>query len=204
VDLYYVHNPETQLAERSREAVYDQLEAAFTELERRAAAGDVGGYGVATWEAFRVGPDHDRHLSLPEVISRARAASDAAGTTATGLRAIQLPFNVHMADAFTVPAHEGPDGRRSALAFANEAGLSVFTSASLGQGELAREGAIPDDVAARLAGETPAQRALNFARSAPGVTCSLVGSASPDHVRENLAAGTFDPMGAAAFDAVFE
>jgi hypothetical protein len=36
------------------------------------------------------------------------------------------------------------------------------------------------------------------------VTCSLVGSASPDHVRENLAAGTFDPMGAAAFDAVFE
>jgi len=204
VDLYYVHNPETQLAARSREAVYDRLEAAFTELERRGAAGDIGAYGVATWDAFRVEPGHERYLSLPEVVSRARAASEAAGTGATGFRAIQLPFNVHMADAFTVESHEGPDGPRSALAFANGAGLSVFTSASLGQGDLAREGEIPDEVASRLSGDTPAQRALNFARSAPGVTCSLVGAASTEHVRENLAAGTFDPMGAAAFDTVFE
>ena len=33
---------------------------------------------------------------------------------------------------------------------------------------------------------------------------SLVGASDPDHVAENLAAGTFDPMGADAFDAVFE
>jgi hypothetical protein len=31
-----------------------------------------------------------------------------------------------------------------------------------------------------------------------------VGSATPDHVAENVAAGTFDPLGARAFDAVFE
>ncbi|MUW15837.1 aldo/keto reductase, partial [Halorubrum sp. CBA1125] len=48
VDCYYVHNPETQLATRSRAAVYDALEAAFETLERRRAAGDVGRYGVAT------------------------------------------------------------------------------------------------------------------------------------------------------------
>jgi len=204
VDCYYVHNPETQLTVRNREAVYEQLEAAFERLERRREAGDIGAYGVATWDAFRVEPGHERYLSLPEVVSRARAASEAAGTGATGFRAIQLPFNVHMADAFTVESHEGPDGPRSALAFANGAGLSVFTSASLGQGDLAREGEIPDEVASRLSGDTPAQRALNFARSAPGVTCSLVGAASTEHVRENLAAGTFDPMGAAAFDTVFE
>jgi predicted dehydrogenase len=34
------------------------------------------------------------------------------------------------------------------------------------------------------------------------VTTSLVGASDPDHVAENLAAGTFDPMGADAFDAV--
>jgi aryl-alcohol dehydrogenase-like predicted oxidoreductase len=204
VDLYYVHNPETQLEKRSREAVYDALEAAFTRLEERAAAGDLNHYGVATWQALRVAPDHDLHLSLSELVDRARAASDAAGTEATHFRAVQLPFNVHMADAFTVAAHDSVDGPQSALRFAHEAGLNVFTSASIGQGELAQPGAIPDAIAERLAGETPAQRAVNFARSAPGVTSALVGASSTEHLEENLAAGTFEPMGADAFDETFE
>jgi aryl-alcohol dehydrogenase-like predicted oxidoreductase len=204
VDLYYVHNPEAQLARFDRETVYDRLEDAFVALEERAAAGDLRHYGVATWEAFRVRPDHEKYLSLPEVVARARAASDRAGTTATHFRAIQLPFNVQMADAFSLAVHEGPDGPVSALEFAREAGLDAFTSASILQGDLAADDAIPAAVDGKLAGETPAQRAINFARSAPGVTCALVGTGSPDHVAENVAAGTFSPMGADAFDAVFE
>jgi aryl-alcohol dehydrogenase-like predicted oxidoreductase len=202
IDLYYVHNPETQLAERSAEAVYDQLEATFTRLEERVADGDIRHYGVATWEAFRVPADHDSYLSLPEVVRRARSAADAAGADTTHFRAIQLPFNVQMADAFTVEAHEGPEGPQSALEFAHEAGIDVFTSASMMQGQLADR--LPQDVAAKLSGETPAQRAINFARSAPGVTSSLVGMGSPAHVAENVAAGTYEPLGAGAFDSVFE
>jgi aryl-alcohol dehydrogenase-like predicted oxidoreductase len=210
VDCYYLHNPETQLAVRSREAVYDAVEAAFEVLERRRAAGDLGAYGLATWNAFRVPPAADDHLSLAEVLTRAEAAGEAVGPDDDhGFEAVQLPFNVAMADAFTratQPAPPGSDteGPVSVLSFAHEAGLSVVTSASVGQGELTAPGAIPDDVDATLAGETPAQRALNFARSAPGVTSSLVGTTDADHVRENVAAGTFDPLGASAFDAVFE
>ena len=210
IDCYYVHNPETQLAVRSREAVYDALEAAFETLERRRTAGDIGAYGVATWDAFRLPPDADGALSLAEVLARAEAAGEAVGPDDdNGFEAVQLPFNVAMADAFTranQPAPPGSDdeGSVSVLEFAHEAGLSVVTSASVGQGDLTVEGAIPADVDATLAGETPAQRALNFARSAPGVTSSLVGTADPDHVRENVAAGTFDPLGASTFDAVFE
>jgi aryl-alcohol dehydrogenase-like predicted oxidoreductase len=202
IDLYYVHNPETQLQVRSREEVYDQLEATFTRLEERAAEGDISTYGVATWNAFRVPESHDQYLALPEVVSRARKAAKAAGNTATHLRAIQLPFNVFMADAFTVESHEGPEGPQSALWFAHEAGLNVFTSASIAQGDLAAE--IPEEVGERLAGDTTVQRAINFARSAPGVTASLVGMSRPEHVEENLEAGRFEPLGADAFDAVFE
>ncbi|WP_255170203.1 aldo/keto reductase [Natrononativus amylolyticus] len=202
IDLYYVHNPETQLREYPHERVYDQLEATFTRLEERAAAGDIGHYGVATWEAFRVPADHPSYLSLPEVVERARAASREAGTGGTHFRAIQLPFNVVMADAFTVAAHEGADGATSALWFAADAGLNVFTSASIAQGDLAEE--LPEAVAARLEGDSTVQRALNFARSAPGVTSSLVGMRGRAHVEENVAAGRFDPLGAQAFDAVFE
>ena len=202
IDLYYVHNPETQLQTNSREAVYDKLEAAFTRLEERAAAGDIERYGVATWDALRVQADHGQYLALPEIVERARAASDAAGTAGTHLRAVQLPFNVYMADAFTVESHRTPDGDKSALWFANDAGLAVFTSASIMQGRLASD--LPEDVAARLDGDSHAQRAINFARSGPGVTSSLVGMGSPDHVAENADAGRHEPLGAQAFDAVFQ
>ncbi|MCU4717551.1 aldo/keto reductase [Halapricum hydrolyticum] len=197
VDLYYVHNPETQLQARSRADVYDGLEATFELLERRVEDDDIGAYGVATWDAFRVG-DEGSHLSLPEVIDRAERAAEAVGHGSSHFEAIQLPFNVYMADAFTAAVHDG----RSALEIAHEADVDVFTSASLMQGKLARE--MPDRVEAELDGETRAQRAINFARSAPAVTSALVGMGSPDHVEENVAAGTYEPMGASAFDAIFE
>ncbi|MFB6129705.1 MAG: aldo/keto reductase [Salinigranum sp.] len=202
IDLYYVHNPETQLRVRDREAVYDLLEAAFVRLEERRLAGDLGAYGVATWEAFRVPPDHDSYLSLPAVLERARTAAEAVGADDCGFEAVQLPFNVGMADAFRVAAHPTADGRVSALEFAHEEGLRVFTSATLLQGDLASS--IPAAVDAELSGDSPAQRAINFARSAPAVTCSLVGTSRTEHLAENVAAGTFDPLGARAFDAVFE
>ncbi|PSP90931.1 aldo/keto reductase [Halobacteriales archaeon QH_8_68_33] len=202
VDCYYVHNPETQLAGRSREAVYDLLEATFARLEERAAAGDIRHYGVATWEAFRVPADHEKYLSLTEVVSRARAAAKTAGNAATHFRAVQLPFNAVMADAFTVEAQEGADGSQSALWFAHDAGLDVFASASLAQGRLLK--GLPGAVAEQVAGETSTQRAINFARSAPGVTSALVGTGSPDHVAENVAAGTYPPLGADAFDSIFQ
>jgi aryl-alcohol dehydrogenase-like predicted oxidoreductase len=202
LDLYYLHNPETQLRERSRAAVYDQLEAAFEVLERRVQAGDIRHYGVATWEAFRAEESDPSYLSLPAVVERARAAAETAGSAATNLRAVQLPFNVHMADGFTVASHDTPEGAKSALWLANDAGLDVVASAPLMQGRLTRE--LPRDVAERLDGETRAQQAINFARSAPGVTSALVGTGSPAHVAENVAAGTYEPLGAGAFDAVFE
>jgi Predicted oxidoreductases (related to aryl-alcohol dehydrogenases) len=210
IDLYYVHNPETQLSTRSRDQTYDLLEATFRRLERRRLTGAIGRYGVATWDGFRVPAGAGAYLSLPEVIRRSESAADTVGTSTPGLAAVQLPFNIAMADAFTTANHSSPAGEenpdepatQSTLACAREAGVSVFASAILGQGELLN--GIPPEIDARLAGETSAQRAINFARSAPGVTCALVGASNPAHVRENIAAGTFDPLGANAFDAIFE
>ncbi len=202
IDCYYLHNPETQLLAVDRTELYDQLESAFELLERRRAAGDIGVYGLATWQAFRVPQNHQQYLSLPDVLDRAQIAAETVGAADRhGLQAIQLPFNIEMADAFTVKSQPTDEGRVSVLEYAHDAELSVVSSASIGQGDLAA--AIPPAVDAELAGDTAAQRAINFARSAPGVTCSLVGMSSVDHVAENIAAGTFDPLGASAFDTIF-
>ncbi|ERH04577.1 MAG: putative oxidoreductase (related to aryl-alcohol dehydrogenase), partial [Halorubrum sp. J07HR59] len=174
IDLYYVHNPETQLSTRSRAQTYDLLEATFRQLERRRLTGAIGRYGVATWDGFRVPAGAEAYLSLPEVIRRSESAANTVGTNTPGLAAVQLPFNVAMADAFIIANHssltekdgaDDPD-TQSTLACARDAGVSVFASASLGQGELVDQ--IPPEIDARLAGETAAQRAINFARSAPG------------------------------------
>ncbi len=204
LDLYYIHNPEAQLREFSPETVYSRLEDAFTSLETRVDHGDIRHYGIATWEAFRVPPDHEKYLSLPRVIERAEAAADRAGNEATHFRAIQLPFNIHMADAFTRQVHDESAEKRSTLDAAREAGINVFTSATLLQGDLTIADNIPDAVDAKLAGGSPAQRAINFARSAPGVTCALVGSRSATHMKENIGAGRFAPLGAAAFNNIFQ
>ena len=208
IDTYYVHAPEMQLRVRDHESVYDRVQAVFEVLEQRRLAGDIGRYGVATWDALRVDPGTDAYLSLREILARAVAAGEAVDSDDDhGFDVLQLPFTVTMADAFTRASQRppaDPDGDpTSTLQFAHEAGLSVVTSASLGQGDLTAAGSIPAEVDATLAGDTPAQRALNFARSAPAVRCSLVGTTDTDHLREDVAAGTFDPLGASAFDAVF-
>ncbi|WP_265110330.1 aldo/keto reductase [Halosolutus halophilus] len=194
IDLYYVHNPATQLRERTREEVYDRLEATFTRLEERAAAGDIDRYGVATWEAFRVPRGHSSSLSLAEILDRARTAAREAGTDGTHFRAIQVPFNAAMPEALTVAAQESPGGAGDVpvLRAAADAGIDVFTSASIAQGQLAS--GLPEAIASRVPGEEPVQQAITVARSAPGVTSSLVGMSRPAHVEANLASGRVDPV----------
>jgi aryl-alcohol dehydrogenase-like predicted oxidoreductase len=205
IDCYYVHNPEAQLPIRSREAVYDQLEATFTRLEERVAAGDLERYGLATWTAFRVESDEPAFLSLYEVLDRARAAAAAVGADDHHFRAIQLPFNPMMSEAFTVRSHETREDVPipNVLSVARAADVGVFTSATLAQGEILEKG-IPEDVEIWFKGDTVAQKAINFARSAPAVTCALVGSRRPAHILENANAGTYGRMGDEAFDVVFE
>jgi aryl-alcohol dehydrogenase-like predicted oxidoreductase len=65
-------------------------------------------------------------------------------------------------------------------------GLSVITSAALKQGLLASP--FMAELAPYFpAAQTDAQRALQFARSTPGVTAVLAGMSQVAHVEENLA-----------------
>ena len=55
IDLYYLHNPETQLAEVTRQEFFRRLKAAFEALEKAVATERIRAYGTATWNAYRAG-----------------------------------------------------------------------------------------------------------------------------------------------------
>jgi aryl-alcohol dehydrogenase-like predicted oxidoreductase len=79
VDVYYLHNPETQLSDISREEFMRRLRAAFAFLESAAAAGKLRFYGLATWNGFRQPAEAPDFLSLCDIEQLAREA--AGGTT---------------------------------------------------------------------------------------------------------------------------
>jgi aryl-alcohol dehydrogenase-like predicted oxidoreductase len=182
VDVYYVHNPETQLGAVARPAFLARMRAAFDTLEAEVAAGRVGCYGVATWNGFRRPPDARDHLSLAELVREAEAA----GGAGHHFKVIQLPYNLAMPEAFAAATQVVAGERVTALEAAARLGVAVVASASILQGQLARR--LPDALAEAFPGlDTNAQRALQFVRSTPGVTAALVGMSRREHVAENLA-----------------
>ena len=70
IDIHYLHNPETQLSEVDRPEFRRRVRDAFATLEAAVAAGEVGVYGVATWDGLRADPSSGGHLSLPAGVVR--------------------------------------------------------------------------------------------------------------------------------------
>lgn len=197
IDLYFLHNPETQYGEHPRQRVRRLLGDALAWLAEARQQGWIGAGGVATWSGLRVPPHGDDHLALGELVALAERAG-----TKQALRAVQLPLNVAMPEALVLPSQELDEVVVPALVAARKLGLVVFTSASILQGRLA--GDLPPRIGELFGGlATDAQRALQFARSAPGVTCALVGMSCPEHVVENLALAAHAPAPAEAFAELF-
>lgn len=183
IDLYYVHNPEEQLLAVDRETFMKRLRAAFVLLEERAAAGEISGYGCATWTGFRVPPDHRQHLSLAALVALAREV----GGTVHHFRAVQLPVSLAMPEAARQPTQALGRHLVPLLDAADALGIAVVASAPLMQGRLTD--GLPEEMRELLPGcSTDAQRALRFAASLPAVRTVLAGMRQREHVAENVAA----------------
>ena len=181
IDIYYIHNPETQLEAIERKEFLARIRTIFEFLEGAVANGKIGVYGTATWNGFRAQPTERGWLSLDELMKIAR---EVAGD-AHHFRAIQLPYNLAMPEAVTRSNQFVHAGKATSLAAAKAFGLAVGASASLLQGQLSR--GLPPIVANAFGGfKTDAQRSIQFVRSTPGVDVALVGMKSVDHVRDTL------------------
>jgi aryl-alcohol dehydrogenase-like predicted oxidoreductase len=198
IDLYYLHNVESQRTAVGPKAFRERLVRAAARLEKAVSDGRIARWGLATWDGLRVPPEHPEHLALADVAAVAREVAGEGHHFA----AVQLPVNLAMAQALAYPSQLRPTGREPALIAAEEAHLAAFGSASLLQGRLSAD--LPEEVAVAFAGATTdAQRALQFSRSAPGMTTALVGVSSPEHARENFALAQISPADRAGVLALF-
>jgi len=96
---------------------------------------------------------------------------------------VQLPFNLAMTEALTLGNQSLGSEQKTIMEAASDLGVTLIASASLLQGQVAQN--LPSFVADALGLESDAERALQFARSAPGITAALVGMSRTAHVEAN-------------------
>ena len=198
IDVYYIHNPETQLESVSRDEFNDRVRAAFEFLEKASADGRISLYGTATWNGYRQPNTERGYLSLEELVKTARQI----GGEDHHFRVIQLPYNLGMPEAITDATQVVEGEPVSTLMAADRLGITVMCSASILQAKLTQN--LPPFVAEALTGlTTDAQRAIQFVRSTPGVTTALVGMSKRSHVEENLAAARVSPASVDDFFKMF-
>ncbi|HEU5401799.1 MAG TPA: aldo/keto reductase [Terriglobales bacterium] len=197
VDVFYVHNPESQLGEVPREMLYSRLKDAFTAMEKFVQDGKIRWYGIASWNSFRVSSSEQPFISLATCLD---IAQQVAGDR-HHFRFVQLPFNLGMPEAFALPVQSNGDRNLSPLEFLQTHGIAGIASASLYQGQLAHD--LPAWLTEKLGMSTDAERALQFARSAPGILTALVGMGKPAHVHENIRTALSSPLTTKAFDSIF-
>ena len=197
VDVFYVHNPESQLAFVSEETFYSKLRKAFELLEENIAAGKIRNYGIATWNGFRVPRTSREHHSLSRLVE---LAIEVAGDS-HGFRFIQLPYNLAMSEALTMQNQTIGDQTTSVLEAAAALGVTVVASASILQGQVAR--GLPKNLREQLGSlPTDAQTAIQFVRSTPGITVALVGMSHAEHVKENAQLNKVSPISQTEFNRI--
>ena len=188
IDVFYLHNPETQLGFIARKEFEERVRRSFAQLEHLAKQEKIRWYGMATWDGFRKKGALD--------LSRIGEIAEEVGGADHRFRFIQLPLNLAMVEAYS-------GGKESVLQTAARLGIAVVASASLLQTRVL--GQMPEVVAELLPGlETDAQRAIQFTRSTPGVAVALVGMGRPEHVEENLGVSRVPPASREQYERFYQ
>jgi aryl-alcohol dehydrogenase-like predicted oxidoreductase len=179
IDVFYLHNPETQLGDIQKVQFLGRIREAFHYLESAVATGKIQFYGVATWNGFRQEAAARDAMQLAEFTN---IASEIAGS-GHHFRFVQLPFNLGMTEALTLGNQTVAGKTMTIMEAAEELDITLVASASLLQGQVASN--LPEFVAEALGLSSDAERALQFVRSSPGITTALVGMSREEHVRAN-------------------
>ncbi len=179
IDLYYLHNPETQFAEIGEDRFYERLLQAFLLFERKIQENKIARYGLATWNGFRQKAGQKGTLQLEKVL---QCATEAGGPN-HHFKAIQLPYNLIMTEAVKNPTQITPSGKKTIAQAASNRGIALMVSAPLMQSQTAF-------LCKRVFEElppapTPMIQCLEYVLSTPEVCTAFCGMKQMKHWEEN-------------------
>lgn len=197
VDIYYLHNPETQLSAVSKPEFLKRVKEAFVFLESAVERRKIQFYGMATWNGFRQDAGAKDGMQLEEISDIAKSIAG----EAHHFRFVQLPFNLGMTEALTLGNQSVNGQTRTPMEAASELDVTLIASASLLQGQVAKN--LPSFVADAFGLSDDAERALQFVRSAPGICTALVGMSRIDHVKANTRLVSTPPATMEEFSRLF-
>jgi len=197
IDVFYLHNPETQLGEIPRAEFNQRIATAFEALEAEVTASKIRAYGMATWNAFRNEPRAPDYLSLEQMVELARQA----GGNEHHFQFVQLPFNLAMPEALMRPNQIVGAKTLSMVQAAREMRITLVASASLLQSHLV--GKVSPVIHDTFGLDNDLECALQFVRSAPGIATALVGMKRVEHVGANLKLVEIPPASQEQFRKMF-
>jgi len=204
LDIYFLHNPETQFQRLGHEAFYVHIEEIFRAFETWVEKGKIKSYGVAVWNAFFYEEGHSEHISLERLYDIARKV----GGEGHHFRYIQLPFNIAKTHAYTLATQKMSDGALyTPLQVAHTLGLGVIGSASLLQMHLFKKPFKPEIgylLDSKMMLQNDVQLALQFSRSTRGLLSALFSSHEPLHVKANVAIAELNAVSMAKYNLLYK
>lgn len=166
IDLYYLHNPETELVEVGEEEFYRRLREAFILFEHKVSEKKIRRYGIATWNGLRM---KKGGLQLSKVIECAKEA----GGENHHFKAIQLPYNLVMLEAIK---------QKKLFQIAQENQISIIISSPLMQGQVK----LCKNIFSQFPpAKSTMSQALEFVLSTPQVCSAICGMKKLEHWEEN-------------------
>lgn len=189
LDAFLVDQPEVHIPVIGKEGLNQKLFKVFTILEQAVRENKIRNYGISTYHGMRVETDDPLFQSITSMQGLAEKAAKAVEQKDNArhhFKIIQLPFNMGMTEGFTrFNQATGQGNVSSTLQAAYQLGVFVMASHAMMKGHLAQQ--TLEEVQAKMPGlKNPAQYALQFARSTPGVGSALVGISQQAHLDDLL------------------
>ena len=204
LDIYFLHNPETQLTKIGYEAFLKKLEGIFELFEAKVKEGKMKAYGIAVWNAFTYEPTNPEYISIEDVYDVACRV----GGSNHHFRYLQMPFNLAKTNAYSVANQKMSDGKLyTPLHVAYKLGLGVISSSSLLQMNLFKKAFKPEVGYAldkEMVLKSDVDLALQFVRSTQGIVTSLFSSHEPDHVTCNVSIARIAATKSATYNLLYQ
>jgi aryl-alcohol dehydrogenase-like predicted oxidoreductase len=176
-DIYYLHNPEYFLERVGRPMFLNVMKSVFLWLRDQLQSGRIGSFGISSWNGF-FNDKVESSLQLEEFYRLAKEIG-----IEHDFSFIQIPFNFLQTQGLFFKNQSYENEKFSLIRLAKRLGISIISSAPLGQGRLLKY-KFPVKVKNIFSGMSASQTNLSFVLSTPGITCTLVGTTSLEHFKE--------------------